>query len=83
MSAFDVTTKVTINHSELGANVWEWDAEQQAAFLVGFAKSFRSEAGHGLFQIHYIANELNSEASDIEAVRWLNDRLTEYLKEEI
>jgi hypothetical protein len=81
--AFNVTNEVTINHRELGAEVWEWDADQQAAFLVGFAKSFSTDAGRGLFQLHYIAAELDKEPGDIAAVRWLNDRLTEYLAEAI
>ena len=80
--AFNVTNEVTINHRVLGAEAWEWDADQQAAFLVGFAKSFSTDAGHGLFQLHYIAEKLSEEPGDISAVRWLNDRLTEYLAEE-
>lgn len=79
--AFNVTSEVTINHRELGAEVWEWSAVQQAAFLVGLAKSFSTDAGHGLFQLHYIAEELGQEPGDIAAVRWLNDRLAEYLAE--
>jgi len=79
--AFNVTNEVTINHRELGAEVWEWSADQQAAFLVGFAKSFRADAGTGLFQLHYIAEELSQEPDDLAAVRWLSDRLTEYLGE--
>lgn len=79
MSAIEVTTQTTINHRELGADVWEWDADQQAAFLVGFAKSFSTDAGHGLFQIHYISEELRKEHGDLSAVRWLVERLSEYL----
>lgn len=82
MSAFNVSHEVIINHAELGAEVWEWDAGDQATFLVGFAETFRANAGHGIFQIHYIADELRTKDGDLEAVRWLNDRLTEYLKEE-
>jgi hypothetical protein len=79
--AFNVTSEVAINHRELGAEVWEWSADQQAAFLVGFAKSFSTDAGRGLFQLHYIAEELSQNDGDIAAVRWLNDRLTEYLSD--
>jgi len=81
MNAIEVTTSTKINHAELGAEVWEWDADQQAKFLVGFATSFSTDAGHGLFQLHYIAEELSKDERDIAAVRWLNDRLTEYLAE--
>jgi hypothetical protein len=82
VSAFHISNEVTINHRELGAEVWEWDAGEQATFLVGFAETFRANAGHGIFQIHYIADELHTKGGDLEAVRWLNDRLTEYLEEE-
>lgn len=82
MSAIHVANQVTINHPKLGAEVWEWDADQQAAFLVGMANAFRADSAQGIFQIHYIGEELRREPSNIEAVRWLNDRLTDYLKEE-
>lgn len=82
MSAFTVTHEVTIDHYELGFEVWEWCDEQQAAFLVGLAEMFKREGGAGLLQIHYIAESLRKTGRNIDAVRWLNDRLTEYLKEE-
>ncbi|MGY2747252.1 hypothetical protein [Arthrobacter sp. UYCu723] len=83
MSAIHVENSVTINHKKLGAEVWEWDADQQADFLAGFAKAFRGAEGTGIFQISYIADELHREPSNLEAVRWLNDRLTEYLAEPV
>ncbi len=82
MSAIEVTTETTINHRELGSDVWEWDSHEQSAFLAGFAKAFRDNVGSGLFQIHYIANELRKTPADLAAVRWLNDNLTDYLKDE-
>jgi len=79
MGAIEITSTVNINHADLGTEVWEWDAGQQAAFLVNFAKAFRAEAGQGLFQIHYIAEELSKTPADLDAARWLAERLSEYL----
>lgn len=82
MAAFSVTHEVTIDHRELGREVWEWNADEQALFLSGFAEVFKAEPGVGLLQIHYIAESLRKGEGNLAAVRWLNDRLTEYLKEE-
>lgn len=82
MSAIEVMTETKINHAELGAEVWEWASDQQAAFLVGMANAFRADSAQGIFQIHYIGQALRMAPGDLEAVRWLNDRLTDYLKEE-
>lgn len=82
MAAFNITHEVTIDHRELGRAVWEWSDHDQAKFLTGFAEVFRVEPGVGLLQIHYIAESLRQGEGNLEAVRWLNDRLTEYLAEE-
>jgi hypothetical protein len=82
MRAITVANEVTINHSKLGAEVWEWNAEQQADFLIGLAQEFRANGGHGIYQISYIAADLRDRSGAIDDVRWLNDKLTEYLKEE-
>jgi hypothetical protein len=58
MSAFNITNEVTINHRELGRQVWEWSDEDQAKFLTGFAEVFKAETGVGLLQIHFIAEHL-------------------------
>jgi hypothetical protein len=79
MSAIEVTATTKINHAELGAEVWEWDADQQAAFLAAFATAFSKESGVGIMQIHYIAEELRKNRYNLEAVRWLAERLSEYL----
>jgi len=82
MGAMKITSTVEIDHAELGAEVWEWDSEQQAAFLASLAKTFSDNGGKSHFQVHYIADELRKTPADLVAVRWLNDLLTEYLKEE-
>lgn len=82
MSAIEVMTEIKINHAELGAEVWEWDAAHQAAFLVGFAETFKAASGGGIMQIHYITEDLRKNPAGINAVRWLNELLTTYLAEE-
>jgi hypothetical protein len=82
MAGIDITSTARINYAELGGEVWEWVDEDQAAFLVGFANAFRSGRSYGLLQILHIAKELRKSPQDLDAVRWLNDTLTEYLKEE-
>jgi hypothetical protein len=82
MGAIEITSTVKIDHAELGAEVWEWDSEQQAAFLASLAKTFSANGGKSHFQVHYIVDELRKTPADINAVRWLNDLLTDYLKEE-
>lgn len=81
MAAVNVTHKVTINHRELGRELWEWDAEQQAEFLAGFAEAFKESSGVGIMQIHYIADELRKAPESLNAVRWLNELLTTYLED--
>lgn len=81
MSAFEVTSEVTVNHAELGAEVWEWGSDEQAAFLTSLAYAFQADPGASLIQLHYIANEIRKSPGGLEAVRWFNDHLTEYLKE--
>lgn len=82
MKAIEVTTSTKIHHAELGAEVWEWGSDEQAEFLVGFATTFASAGGHGIMQIHHIAAELRKDRNDRDVVRWLNDRLTEYLADD-
>jgi len=79
MSAIEVTTQTTINHRELGAEVWEWDAGQQAAFLRGFAETFQAAGGAGIMQIHYIADELRKSPEAINSALWLNELFAVYL----
>lgn len=82
MSAIHVTNEVTINHRELGREVWEWSDEEQAKFLTGFAEVFKAETGVGLLQIHFIAQKLRKGEGNLTAVQWLAYQLNEYLKEE-
>jgi hypothetical protein len=82
MSAFNVSHEVTINHRELGADVWEWDAGKQAEFLVGFAETFAAAGGVGIMQIHYIAEELRKDPAALNTVTWLSELLAAYLAEE-
>lgn len=82
MSAFTVTNEVTINHRELGREVWQWNADEQALFLTGFAEVFKAEPGTGLLQIHYIVDSLRQGAGNLDAVRWLIDHLSEYLEDQ-
>lgn len=78
-----VTNEVAIDHAILGYEAWEWDAEQQAAFLAAFATELRNApGGAGIMQIHHLDAELRKDPNDLEAVRWLNEHLTEYLADE-
>lgn len=82
MGAIEITSTVTIDHAKLGAEVWEWDSDKQAEFLAALAKSFNNAGGSAHFQIYHIVEALGREPEDIASVRWLNDLLTDYLKEE-
>jgi len=82
MSAITVTNEVTINHAKLGAEVWDWGSTEQADFLAEFARAFRAEPGAALMQLSYIVTELKEQPWKIASVRWLNEHLTEYLKED-
>lgn len=84
MSAITITNDVTINHAILGYDAYhDWDSEQQAAFLAAFATELRNAMAYdSIMQVHYIADELSKDLNDLAAVRWLNDRLTEYLADQ-
>jgi hypothetical protein len=82
MSAITVANEVTIDHAKLGAELWEWSSEQQAKFLAEFGRTFRANPGESLMQLSYIVDELKKQPWMIGSVRWLNDHLTEYLKED-
>lgn len=82
MSAIHVSHDVTINHRELGREAWEWSDEEQAKFLTGFAEVLKADPGVGLMQLSYIIDALRRGEGNLNAVRWLSDHLTEYLKEE-
>jgi hypothetical protein len=81
--AITVTHEVELNHAVLGYDAYhDWDSEQQANFLAAFATELRNALRFdAIMQVHYIADELRKDPRDLEAVRWLNDRLTEYLQE--
>jgi hypothetical protein len=81
--AITVTHDVEINHAILGYDAYhDWDSEQQAAFLAAFATELIN-AHHfdSIMQVSFIAEDLRKDPNDLAAVRWLNERLTEYLKE--
>lgn len=82
MNAINVSNTVTIDHSKLGADVWEWNAEEQAKFLAGFAETFKAASGVGIMQISYMTEELRTNPAGLNAVRWLNELLTQYLEDQ-
>lgn len=79
--AITVTTEFSIDHITLGYDAYhDWDSEQQADFLAAFATELHNAMRFdGIMQVHYIVEALRKDPRDLEAVRWLNDRLTEYL----
>lgn len=83
-AAITVTHDIEIDHATLGYDAYhDWGSEQQAAFLAAFATELRiGRALDGVLQLHYIADALSKNPSDLNAVRWLNDQLTEYLADE-
>jgi hypothetical protein len=82
--AIVVTHELAINHAVLGYDAYhDWDSGQQAEFLAAFATELRTaRVLDGIMQIHYVTDELRKDPNDLAAVRWLNDRLTDYLADE-
>jgi hypothetical protein len=81
--AITITHEVEINHAILGYDAYhDWDSEQQAAFLAAFATELHTAMRFdAIMQVSFIAEDLRKDPNDLAAVRWLNERLTEYLKE--
>lgn len=78
------SVEVSIDHAGLGYDAYhDWDNEQQADFLAAFATELRTAMAYdGIMQVSYIAEALRKDPKDLAAVRWLNDKLAEYLADE-
>ncbi len=79
-TGLQVSSYVEIDHAKLGRHFFDWNSEEQAAFLHGVHLGRVNLGGYGHMQVNYIV-ESAKEAGTLNEIRGFVELLHEYFKE--
>ena len=77
--AIRIATTAQIDHWELGRLFGEWSNEEQFRFLHGAAHAFLEMGGSYALQLHYIAEEVESNAGNVADLKHFIRQLNNYI----